>query len=76
MQIKKMEIKGIKDGLLIKIGSGKWAKQEKALFEQINAQEEFFQGARLTLDVENHILKAAKLGALRDKLSDSGVRLW
>ncbi|OQY32843.1 MAG: septum site-determining protein MinC [Anaerolineaceae bacterium 4572_5.1] len=76
MQTKKMEIKGIKDGLIIKIGSGKWAKQEKDLFERINAQEDFFQGARLALDVENHILKAAKLGALRDKLADSGVRLW
>lgn len=73
---KKMEIKGIKDSLLIKIGSGKWAKQEKALFEKINTQKEFFQGARLALDVENHILKAAKLGALRNTLSDSGVRLW
>ena len=76
MQTEKMEIKGIKDGLLVKVGSGRWAKQEKALFERINAQEEFFKGARLVLDVENHILKAAKLGALRDILSDNGIKLW
>lgn len=76
MQTKKIEIKGIKDGLLIKVDSGKWAKQEKALLEHINAQKDFFQGGRLALDVGNHIIKAAKLGALRDTLSDSGVKLW
>ncbi|MBS1249345.1 MAG: putative septum site-determining protein MinC [Chloroflexi bacterium] len=76
MQNKKIEVKGIKDGLLIKIGSGKWAKQEKALLEHINAQKDFFQGGRLALDVGNHILKAATLGALRDTLSDSEVKLW
>ncbi len=76
MQTKKIEIKGIKDGLLIKIGSGKWAKQEKALLEHINSQKDFFQGGRLALDVGNHILKAATLGALRDTLFDSDVKLW
>ncbi len=76
MQAEKIEVKGIKDGILIKIGSGKWPKQQKALLEHITSQKEFFQGGRLALDVGNHILKAATLGALRDILFDSDVKLW
>ena len=76
MQTKKIEIKGIKDGLLIKLDSGEWDKQERVLLDQIKKQSEFLAGGRLALDVGNHILKAAQLGALRDAISDQGVKLW
>lgn len=71
----KIEIKGIRDGLLVTVGSGKWPEILAALLEYIQGQNEFFQGAKLTLDVANHILKAAELGNLRDQLSDHGVLL-
>jgi len=71
-----IQIKGLRDGLLITIGNGDWAALESALLEQIHAQQSFFQGARIALDVGTQILRVNELVALRDRLSDRGVSLW
>jgi len=71
-----IKIKGIRDGLLISLGEGDWSIVQEELLKQIEERSAFFQGARVALDVENHILHAAEMGTLRDKLSDSGVSLW
>jgi septum site-determining protein MinC len=71
-----LQIKGIRDGLLITFADGEWPELRSALFEHIEQQAEFLKGARLALDVGNHILRAAELGNLRDSLSDRGVSLW
>jgi septum site-determining protein MinC len=72
----KLQMKGIRDGLLITFSEGEWPELRSALFEHIEQQAEFLKGARLALDVGNHILRAAELGHLRDTLSDRGVSLW
>jgi septum site-determining protein MinC len=72
----KIEIKGIRDGLLVTMGEGPWPEVRNALLEHIQQQAQFLQGARLALDVGNHVLKAAELGQLRDALSGSGLALW
>ena len=46
------------------------------LLKHINEQSGFFQGAKVALDVGNHIIHAAEMGALRDKLFDRGIILW
>lgn len=71
-----IQIKGLRDGLLITIGNGEWAVLESALLQQIHAQGAFFQGARVALDVGSQILRVNELVALRDRLSDRGVSLW
>lgn len=71
-----IQIKGLRDGLLVTIGNGDWAAIEAALLEQIHAQGAFFQGARIALDVGSQILRVNDLVALRDRLSDRGVSLW
>ena len=71
-----IQIKGIRDGLLITVGDGEWAALEPALFEQIHAQESFFQGARIALEVGPQILRVNDLVSLRDKLSEQGITLW
>ena len=71
-----IKIKGLRDGLLITIGDGDWAVLEPALLEQIRAQQAFFQGARVALDVGTQVLKVNELVALRDRLSEQGVSLW
>jgi septum site-determining protein MinC len=71
-----IQIKGLRDGLLITIGDGEWATLEPALLEQIRAQRAFFQGARIALDVGAQILRVNELVALRDKLSEQGISLW
>ena len=72
----KMQIKGIRDGLLVTLGDGEWPEVRKTLLQQVEQQGEFLRGARLALDVGNHILKAVELSQLRDTLSDRGISLW
>jgi septum site-determining protein MinC len=72
----RVEIKGIRDGLLVSLGEGNWPEIRQALFETIDQQADFLRGARLALDVGNQTLRAAELGHLRDSLSDKGITLW
>ena len=61
---------------MVTLGEGDWAELEVALLAQVEEKAAFFQGARMALDVGNHILRAAELGALRDRLSSKGISLW
>ncbi len=71
-----MQIKGIKDGLLVTLGEGNWSELEASFLAHVDEKANFFKGARVALDVGNHILKAAELGHLRDRLSSKGISLW
>lgn len=71
-----IEVKGIRDGLLVILGDGEWLQLREALLFHVDGQQEFMQGARMAVDVGNHILKAVDLGLLRDELSERGVTLW
>lgn len=71
-----VQIKGVKEGLLITLGEGDWPDLQKSLLEHITERAAFFQGAKVALDVGNQILHAAEMGSLRDQLSESGVSLW
>jgi septum site-determining protein MinC len=70
-----MEIKGIKDGIMINLENQDWDVAKAALIEQIGSNKDFFTGARLTLDVGNTILKGKALTDLRDVLAGKGVTL-
>jgi len=70
-----INIKGIREGLLITVGDGDWDDVNQSLLSHIDAQSEFLKGAKITLEVGNHILKAADLGRLRDQLSERGINL-
>jgi len=72
----KIQIKGIRDGLLINFADGSWEEVRAAFLEHIEQQAEFLHGARLALDVGNHILKAVELSQLRDVISEHGLSLW
>lgn len=71
-----VQIKGIREGLLIILGEGDWSEVQTALLEQLELQKEFLKGARIALDVGNHILKAVDLGQLRNELSERELNLW
>lgn len=71
-----VQIKGLKDGLLVTLGDAAWPVLQEALLRRVEEQASFFKGARLVLDVGNQILKAAELSALRDTLSEHGIVLW
>lgn len=71
-----VEIKGLRDGLLVSLGNAPWEELQTALMEQIQARQSFFQGARVALDVGGHIFHVNELSELRDTLSERGVNLW
>ena len=75
-QPESIQIKGIREGLLITLGEGDWQSIFTSLMDKINEKEKFFQGAKIALDVGNRILHAADLGTLRDRLADKNIILW
>jgi septum site-determining protein MinC len=72
----RIQVKGIRDGLLITLGDGSWDLVHKVLLEHIDSQLEFWRGARLALDVGNRVLKAVDLSQLRNEISDREITLW
>ncbi len=71
-----IQIKGLRDGLLVSMGNAAWDDLRVALMEQIEARQSFFQGARVALDVGSQIFHVNELSALRDTLSERGINLW
>src|SRR5215216_2690985 len=71
-----VQIKGLRDGLLVSLDDASWEEQRSALITQVDAQPSFFQGARLALDVSSQILHVNELVDLRDQLSERGISLW
>ena len=71
-----IQIKGLRDGLLVSLDDAPWETQLSALIAQVDSQPSFFQGARLALDVASQILHVSDLASLRDQLSERGIFLW
>ncbi|UCD98624.1 MAG: septum site-determining protein MinC [Chloroflexota bacterium] len=72
----KVQIKGIREGLLISVRDDDWPSAKATLQEQIKEQADFLRGGKLILDVGNQVIRAAELGQLRDMLTDDGLSLW
>ena len=70
-----VQIKGIKEGLLVTFGEADWNILSQALLTQVEKQQAFFKGARMVMDVNAHVLKSREIGNFRDKLSDLGINL-
>lgn len=71
-----IQIKGIRDGLLVTLGEAAWDELVSALLKSVEEQASFFQGARVALHVGGNELRVAELSALRDQLSEHGIALW
>lgn len=71
-----IQIKGLRDGLLVSLTDASWDEQLSVLISHVDAQPSFFQGARLALDVASQVLHVNELVDLRDKLSERGISLW
>ncbi len=71
-----IQIKGLRDGLLVSLSDAPWEDQRSALLMQMDQQPSFFQGARMALDVGAQILHVNQLVELRDQLSERNVVLW
>ncbi len=71
-----VQIKGLRDGLLVSLSDASWEELQAALLSQMDQQPSFFQGARLALDVGAQVLHVNEMVELRDQLSDRNVVLW
>jgi len=71
-----IQIKGIRDGLLVTLGDAAWDELLIALIGHIDERRVFFQGAKLVLDVRSQILHVTEMANLRDLLSERGISLW
>lgn len=71
-----VQIKGIREGLLITLGGGEWEEVQRVMLEQLDQQSEFLRGARLAIDVGGHVLKVAEMSRLRSEILDRELSLW
>jgi septum site-determining protein MinC len=71
-----IQIKGLRDGLLVTLDDAPWQEQRVAFLAQVDSQQAFFKGARLALDVASQVLNVHDLSELRDQLSERGIHLW
>jgi len=71
-----IQIKGIRDGLLITLGGADWTDLAAAFVKNVDERSAFFKGARIALDVGENELRVAELSSLRDQLSERGLSLW
>lgn len=71
-----LTVKGIQNGLLITLPAGEWSNVTDQLLETVAAQDDFFRGARLAIQMEDRALGAAELGSLRSALAEHEVTLW
>jgi septum site-determining protein MinC len=71
-----IQIKGIRDGLLITLDGAAWPDLATAFIQNVDERSSFFQGARVVLSVGENELRVAELSAVRDQLSERGITLW
>jgi septum site-determining protein MinC len=71
-----IQIKGIRDGLLITLSGAAWPDLVKVFIANIEERSTFFKGGRVVLDVGLQELRVAELSALRDQLSERSIYLW
>ncbi len=71
-----IQIKGIREGLLVTLGDGEWPQLQEAFLTKVDSQPEFLRGAKLYVDVGNQVLQVVSLSKFRDELSERGLSLW
>lgn len=71
-----MEIKGIKEGILISFQGQEWQVVKESLIQIIAEKGAFFQGAQLVLDVGPLVLGTNALEELRETLNRYNVSLY
>ena len=71
-----MEIKGIKEGILVKFHDQEWQNAKKALIQTLQDKQTFFDGAQLVLDVGHCVLGTHAIEVLQKKLNQHNISLY
>jgi septum site-determining protein MinC len=69
-------IKGIRQGLLIKLQGGTWDEQLAHLKERLSMGATFFKGGRAALAVDDQTLTTTDIERVQDLLTQYDVTLW
>jgi len=69
-------IKGYKEGLLVTLGDGEWEEIQSMLLNQIDSERNFFNGAKVAIDIGERILRVSEMIKLRDELINRDVNLF
>lgn len=71
-----INIKGIRQGLLISLGEGPWDAQLTILEHRLDIGASFFKGGRAALDVGERRLNSDQIERVQDLLAQYEVELW
>jgi len=71
-----VDVKGIRQGLLVSLGEGPWEEQLAQLERRLQAGASFFQGGRAVLQVGARELDDRQIQTVRDLLGRYEVDLW
>ncbi|OGO13927.1 MAG: septum site-determining protein MinC [Chloroflexi bacterium RBG_13_68_17] len=69
-------IKGTRDGLLLTVAEGTWEDVYPVLLQAVDAQGDFFRGARLAVQLGGLQIGAAELSGLIRDLANREIHLW
>lgn len=76
MQQDDINIKGIRQGLLVSLGEGSWDAQLNILEHRLDIGASFFKGGRAALDVGERRLSSEQIVRVQGLLAQYGVELW
>lgn len=71
-----LQIKGIKEGLLISIGALTYTQFLTLLTQELPTKKAFFAGSRVTIDVRHYNLNGRELAEIKTVLAQNGLELW
>lgn len=71
-----MQVKGQREGVLIKLDPGSWDQQRDSLMNHLRMRERFYFGSQIALDVGRTAWLAANMGRLIEDLSQHDISLW
>jgi septum site-determining protein MinC len=75
VKVREFKIKGIRDVLMVFLEDGEWEEELMDLLTYIRERKEFFNSAKLAVDVGERKLKATQIADLRDGLAEQAVSL-
>ncbi|MGV8027240.1 MAG: septum site-determining protein MinC [Anaerolineaceae bacterium] len=75
VRIREFKIKGIRDVLMVFLEDGEWERELQDLLNYIKQRKDFFNSAKLAVDVGERKVKAIQIADLRDGLAEQNVSL-
>ena len=71
-----IQIKGIRDGLLVTMGNGALDETFQALEAELQQKADFLQGSRIVMDVGERPLRKEQLADIQDVFARHRLVLW